>query len=140
MADDVVKRLAKSITPEQQPAPQPERQLSPEQERKFDEAAFSRNVQTGAIDLSDPNTQQRLTPEARAFVERRIKEQREEAERRRVIEALRRYWYGPDPVERLSGSIEGAPLPVEVVPQVDVDAPANSFAPLPQPRPHGGYR
>lgn len=120
---DVVKRLAQSIQPEAPtPTPTPSR-LGPEEQRKFDEGAFSRRAQLGEFDLNDPAVQARLTPDARELVLRRVKEQREAAERQRVIEALRRYWYGPSVIERLGQSLE---LPAEAVPPADVAPRRNS--------------
>lgn len=158
---DVIQRLAERVEVQGPPLPADvaERERArvgpafedqgppnPDVERRNREQDFMRAVDAGQIDLSDASVRARLDPEAREFVMRRVRENQQEQERQRVTAVLRRYWYGPDIIEKLSGSIKTddgrGELPIEAVPQADVTAaaPTNAFAPLPKPIPRGGYR
>lgn len=139
---DVIKRLAARVE-QPQGGPSPERPLTPEQERRFAAADLSRRAQKGEFDLSKQADRDRLTPEARELVVENVKAQQQKQERERVLETLRRYWYGLGPVERLAQSVKDKEpeLPADVVPMADLDGPpANTRALLPKSTPPGGYR
>ena len=118
---DVIKRLAESINKPGAPAPS-KATLSPEQERRFAEGDVARRASVGAFGaiVSNPADRAQIPAADREVLIRRAQEHKKEQERQRVLAALRRYWYGPDVMERLAASIESEPLPADVVPQVDV--------------------